>query len=350
MDGHDQVQTISVTGTAGSKPVPRHAGAAGADGVRRRVRPRRRVGAVRRFVSTVGAIALTAGTLVSVPLLAAAPASAAETNSISIHLTAARTQPHATPPVTEGQSVPEFRYLINVDNSGKGEPAGGPQPGSGCSAEDPGYPKDCSWASILEDPGAAPIYRQGTSADFAGGARLDLPDGDYLVSVLADGYKIDGAHFTVPMADPGVGRGRASARPPARLDAARTGLRRRRAHERRHRHRRDRPHRAGPPLPGPHQRHPRRGHAPTSTATRCARRTSARTRTPTRSRGLDLADADMLPVVDTIGGKCVSDADRHAHHPAPRHQPLHARTSPRPTAAAGSRRRPSRATTTGTPG
>ena len=76
----------------------------------------------------------------------------------------------------------------------------GPKAGSGCSAEDGSYPADCSWPSILQDPGAAPIYRQGTSADFANGATsLNLPDGDYLITVLADNYKIDGAHFTVPL-------------------------------------------------------------------------------------------------------------------------------------------------------
>ena len=50
---------------------------------------------------------------------------------------------------------------------------------------------------------AAPIYTQGTQADFP---LADLPDGRYLISVLADGYKLDGAHFTMPIdtADPPV--------------------------------------------------------------------------------------------------------------------------------------------------
>lgn len=34
------------------------------------------------------------------------------------------------------------------------------------------------------------------------GGGLDLPDGRYLVSVSADGYKLDGAHFTVPLDGP----------------------------------------------------------------------------------------------------------------------------------------------------
>ena len=63
-----------------------------------------------------------------------------------------------------------------MDNSGTSAPYGGPKAGSGCSAEDGSYPADCSWPSILQDPGAAPIYRQGTSADFANGATsLNLP-------------------------------------------------------------------------------------------------------------------------------------------------------------------------------
>lgn len=33
---------------------------------------------------------------------------------------------------------------------------------------------------------------------------MNLPDGRYLISVLADGYKLDGAHFSVPLEDPGV--------------------------------------------------------------------------------------------------------------------------------------------------
>ena len=33
---------------------------------------------------------------------------------------------------------------------------------------------------------------------------MTIPDGRYLISVLADGYKIDGAHFTVPLDDPGI--------------------------------------------------------------------------------------------------------------------------------------------------
>ncbi len=43
-----------------------------------------------------------------------------------------------------------------------------------------------------------PIYTQGTQDDFNGviGTGVSLPPGKYLISVLADGYKIGGEHFT----------------------------------------------------------------------------------------------------------------------------------------------------------
>ncbi|MBM6400016.1 IPT/TIG domain-containing protein [Phycicoccus sp. MQZ13P-5] len=154
------------------------------------------------MVTMVGATALATGTAVAVPVVLAAPAQADPTNTVSVRVTSARTEPHAPGgAVTAGQPVGDFRYMINVDDTGTSDPVGAPEPGSGCSAEDPGYPSECTWASLHEVTGA-PIQRQGTSEDFANGATIDLPDGRYLISVLADGYKLDGVHFTVPTTDP----------------------------------------------------------------------------------------------------------------------------------------------------
>ena len=50
---------------------------------------------------------------------------------------------------------------------------------------------------------SAPIYTQGDQSDFATGG-LTLPDGRYLISVMADGFKLDGVHFTVPLPDTGL--------------------------------------------------------------------------------------------------------------------------------------------------
>ena len=53
--------------------------------------------------------------------------------------------------------------------------------------------------TIAGVPGSAPIWQQGDQADFANG--LTLPDGRYVISVMADGYKLDGAHFSMPLGD-----------------------------------------------------------------------------------------------------------------------------------------------------
>ncbi len=100
-----------------------------------------------------------------------------------------------------GTSIPAFKYIINIDNTGTTEQRG-PEPGTGCSPQDAGYPDSCNWVSVAGRANNSPILTQGDQSDFAVG--MNLPDGKYLISVLADGYKIDGAHFTVPLTDPGL--------------------------------------------------------------------------------------------------------------------------------------------------
>lgn len=104
--------------------------------------------------------------------------------------------------VANSAAIGEYKYLINVDNTG--DPF---QPrNAGCSPDDPGYPDSCDWPSIRAVPGAAPIFTQGNQDDFNGAVLngLDLPDGKYLVTVLANGYKIGGIHFTMPLQTPGI--------------------------------------------------------------------------------------------------------------------------------------------------
>jgi len=92
-------------------------------------------------------------------------------------------------------SIGTYKYLINIDNTGNPD-----QPRyEGCYPTDPGYPDSCDWPSVREVPSSAPIYTSGDQDDF--GAGLDLPAGKYLISILADGYKMGGAHFTVPFTD-----------------------------------------------------------------------------------------------------------------------------------------------------
>jgi hypothetical protein len=129
----------------------------------------------------------------------------ADTNSLTLSVVSARTEPDAPGgAVAKGDPVTEYKYLINVDNTG--EPGTGDPSTDGCSVYSPGYPDSCNWPSVREVPGAAPIFTQGNQDDFNGvlSTSLDLPDGKYLISVLADGYKMSGAHFTMPLADPGL--------------------------------------------------------------------------------------------------------------------------------------------------
>jgi uncharacterized repeat protein (TIGR01451 family) len=136
---------------------------------------------------------------------AAAPVPAAlvnPTNTIDVSVISARTEPKALggAGVTKGDAIPKFKYVINIDNTGTTTQRSA-DPGSGCSTQDAGYPDSCKWVSIAGVPGSSPIYTQGTQADFP---LVDMPNGRYLISVIADGFKLDGASFTIPMESPGV--------------------------------------------------------------------------------------------------------------------------------------------------
>ena len=154
-----------------------------------------------RIVNAATSTAMVVAMLVALPAL---PAQAASTSDLSLKVSSARTEPRAFAGtgVDKGADIPNFTYLINEDNTGTSAQRS-PAPGSGCAATDPGYPADCDWPSIKEVPHTtSPIIRQGNQDDFASG--LTLPNGRYLISVLADGYKIDGAHFSMPLPESGL--------------------------------------------------------------------------------------------------------------------------------------------------
>ncbi len=154
-----------------------------------------------RMAIAATALVMPVAMLVTVPVL---PAQADTTSSVTLAVSSARTEPRAFGGVgvAKGDAIPDFSYIINEDNTGTTAQRS-PALGTGCAAADPGYPASCDWPSIKEVPHTtSPIVRQGDQADFTAG--LTLPDGRYLISVLADGYKIDGAHFSVPLPDPGL--------------------------------------------------------------------------------------------------------------------------------------------------
>ncbi|MCW2797968.1 SdrD B-like domain-containing protein, partial [Nocardioides sp.] len=169
------------------------------------MRGHKNLGAVARIVTLAMVTVSAAVAMGTLGVRTAAPAYAAPTNQLTIEVTSARTEPRAFggAGATAGDAVSDFKYIINVDNTGTtGQRS--PAPGSGCSAADPGYPGSCPWPSIAEVPHMSPIYGHGDQSDVTGGNGLNLPDGRYLISVIADGYKIDGAHFTMPLPAPGL--------------------------------------------------------------------------------------------------------------------------------------------------
>ncbi|MGC9357235.1 MAG: hypothetical protein ACP5GX_05190, partial [Anaerolineae bacterium] len=134
----------------------------------------------------------------------------AMTTSLTLEVVNARTEPRAFggAGVVEGEVITSpYEFLISVDNTGD------PFDSTHCFAytdpptntiRDPLYPDECDWPGVRTVPGWAPVYTQGDQDDLNETVGIDLPPGDYLISVMADGYKVDGEHFTVPLPEPGL--------------------------------------------------------------------------------------------------------------------------------------------------
>ena len=132
-------------------------------------------------------------------LMLSSYASAAPIVGLSLHPVSARNEPNALggQGVVKGAAIETFHYIVNVNNTGTTTTR---SPTGPCSPLTAGYPETCGWTSIAGVPGSSPIATQGDQSDFDGGATVSLPPGRYLVSVLADGFKLDGEHFTVDSA------------------------------------------------------------------------------------------------------------------------------------------------------
>ena len=141
----------------------------------------------------------------------AAPAAAAQatTDTITLRVISARTEPLALDGagVNEGDPVTSYKWMINEDNTGD------PFDDTDCWAyldppantiRNPNYPDGCDWPGVHSTPGWSPIVTQGTEADLNETQGITLPPGKYLISVQGDGFKVDGEHFTVPMDVPGL--------------------------------------------------------------------------------------------------------------------------------------------------
>ncbi len=172
------------------------------------VHPVRRV--MRRLAVSWMAVLMAAGTMTGV--VAPVPAALAATNTVTLRVESARTEPRALGGhgVTAGDAITAYKWMINLDNTGSNTTRDA-KPGSPCSAwtnaahttPNAAYPGSCSWTSIAGLASSAPVVAQGNEKDLNGTAGLSLPGGRYLISVMADGFKLDGTPFTLP--DPGTG-------------------------------------------------------------------------------------------------------------------------------------------------
>jgi len=162
--------------------------------------------ALKRSRSGLVAMSLLAALLPAVQASTASVAHAAPTGpgSITLHVESARSVNSGPGFVHKGDPVTTYKWLINVDDTGdpgtvtnQGIDKCLPPTAPGGSS-DPNYADTCQWPGTRTTSGFAPIEAQGDQGDLNDTKALDnLPAGKYLISVTADGFKIDGAHFTV---------------------------------------------------------------------------------------------------------------------------------------------------------
>ncbi len=152
----------------------------------------------------LGIPAVLVAALMPALVVAHAPAALGLTSQIRLHVESARTAGgHAA-----GEAVSSYKWLITKQDSGSPLQPRFPNcmPNGSNAATD--YPATCDWPSVRKMTGGAggagSVMAQGDETDLSETDGLTLPDGDYLISVTSDTFKIDGKHFSVPLADPGL--------------------------------------------------------------------------------------------------------------------------------------------------
>jgi hypothetical protein len=185
---------------------------------------------MRRPVAQLGWLlpALLILQLAVLPVLGTAtPAAAAVATSGQVDLRVREALRLSDPIGTAHQPITEYKWLIAAEKTdgaygyvpaatGKagydavGDPTNNAgttkqcTSGAGLANVGNGYdPNACQWPSVRYTPGAVPVVAEGDQSDFAPGpdgapsTTITLKPGRYLISVTADGHKIDGAHFDV---------------------------------------------------------------------------------------------------------------------------------------------------------
>ena len=160
---------------------------------------------LRTWVALAAASALVPISQVATPMLAAPAAAApAAPGAITMSVVSARSVNVGAGFVHENDPVTTYKWMINSDDVGDPGTSAhqltdrclpATAPGGSTDAD---FADSCPWPSIRTTSGFAPIIAQGDQTDLSASKPLnDLPPGKYLISVLADGFKIDGKHFSV---------------------------------------------------------------------------------------------------------------------------------------------------------
>ena len=163
----------------------------------------RRVTRGRAVVVVLATLAVVIAQLTVPPW--APPAAAATPGSITLLVNSARSVNSGPGFVHQGDAITAYKWLINLDDVGdpgtalnQGTDKCLPASAGAVGSTDPQFADTCQWPSIRNTAGQAPVIAQGNQDDLSSTQALDgLPVGRYLISVMADGFKIDGQHFTV---------------------------------------------------------------------------------------------------------------------------------------------------------
>ncbi len=275
-----------------------------------------------------GLLPIPAAAVVSPTTTSPTEAPAATTSSLHLRVESARTWNPAG--LTKGDAIPSYQWLITRDDTGDSSHYGTSLPANdtansnfACTPQSLGRRSRLSRrtasgrrSSSIPGGTTAEVVAQGDQSTFSETTALaNLPNGKYMISVTADGYDVPScttsATVTCHVDGFKVDGAGSACRPPTRAWSPWTSSRTR------CRWRRSVPasgttsRRTAPTTPASRPWPASRPSSPTSaarssptgSATRCARHTS------TTPNGLMLFGTDGKPLVQTLGGKCVSDAN-----------------------------------------
>lgn len=97
-------------------------------------------------------------------------------------------------------NITEFKWLLVENNVGNYEGTL-ENPPLECNPDltvNPNYPDGCDWPSIRSIKATAPIYGSGDHTEWDSDTSLELPEGKYMATIMAEGYRLCGAYFEVP--------------------------------------------------------------------------------------------------------------------------------------------------------